>query len=798
MIFADIVLPVAREPFTFSTEEVVAPGQLVQVRLGKRRHMTGVVWRVHSERPSFAVKPIQRVLATRVSELQMRFWEWMADYYMCTVGEVMAAALPAALRPEGLSEGEFSADVYRPRREMFVSLRGDVNASLDSLSRAPKQYRALLEVAELSTPPVAQTSEATPHAAGGGGVLHYLPPQMLSIPRKSLSSDLATLKALEQKGFLVIDEREITNDDLPPLPRQLPVLSKKQQEAAGAIRNDSHETTLLYGVTGSGKTEIYITLIAQELAKGRNVLYLVPEIAMSSQLVARLRKWFGTRVIAWHSRVADDQRAAIYNRVAKAKGVVVLGARSATLLPLQNLGLMVVDEEHDPSYKQQNPAPRYHGRDAALVLAQMQGAHALLGSATPALESYANALSGKYGLVTLTERWGGAMLPQILLSDTLRAVQRGERTRHFNKALLDRLKGVLGEGRQAMLFQNRRGFAPYIECTACGAPVMCRQCNVALTLHKAEGVLRCHYCGRSVPIPAVCPTCGQAALEPRGFGTEKVEEELARLLPEARIARLDGDVAGSRRRYEGVIAAFESGAVDVLVGTQMITKGFDFGGVGLVGVLNADNLLAFPDFRAPERAFQTITQVAGRAGRRACALADSRSEPGGDAAISGGEPHVLAALDAVTAGGITETSLSSISEVVIQTAQPQLPILRQAASGDYAGMAREQLSERAEFLYPPYCRLIEITLRARDAALLWESANQLAARGRELFGALLLGPQPAAVDKIRNEHIVTLLLKVERAASLKAARDTLRALLNDLAANPRLRKIRIHCNPDPQ
>lgn len=732
-LYADIVLPVARGPFTFALRGEVAEGRFVRVQFGARKHITGVVWRVHDVRPSFVVKPVEEVLEGGISAEQMRFWEWLADYYMCSIGEVMAAALPAALRPEGLSEEEFDRDVYRPATERLLSLVRDgeewLNDAFEGLRRAKRQYAALMEIVE----------------AGGGDV-----------PRRAVKADAAALKTLEEKGLIHISERDIPEGELPAMPAGLPTLSHAQQAAHDEVRKkfEASQVVLLQGVTGSGKTEIYINLIAEELSKGRNVLYLLPEIAMSSQLVRRVRRWLGDRVVVYHSGLTGRRRAEAWRRVSGADGgMVVLGVRSAVLLPVRNLGLVVIDEEHDRSYKQEDPAPRYHARDAAIVLAHAAGAKTLLGSATPSLESFSNALAGKYGHVRLSERYGGAELPHMVISDTLRAVQRGERTAHFNKALLDRLSDVLAAGRQAMLFQNRRGFAPWLECAECGAAVMCRQCNVTMTWHKAEGLLRCHYCGRTQQPPSVCPACGAAALETRGFGTEKVEQELAHLFPAARIERLDRDTATSARRYENIIAAFERGETDILVGTQMITKGFDFGGVGLVGILNADNLLAYPDFRASERAFQTITQMAGRGGRR--------GERG---------------------------------EVVIQTSQPAAPVIRQAADGDYEAMANGQLAERAEYLYPPYCRLIEITLRHRDHDTLWTGANEFATKGREAFGRLLLGPQPPPVDKVRGEHILIFLLKVERGASFA---DTRRRLA-ELIATLRRHKLRITCNVDPQ
>ena len=431
--------------------------------------------------------------------------------------------------------------------------------------------------------------------------------------------------------------------------------------------------------------------------------------------------------------------------------------RSSIFLQLKHLQLIIVDEEHDASYKQADPAPRYNARDCAVVMARLWGGRTLLGSATPSLETWLNAEGGKYGRAVLAERYGDARPPEILVSDTIRAAKRGERHAHFNKLLLDKMEETLGRGEQVMLFQNRRGFSPYVECSQCGWTARCPHCNVTLTYHKGGARLVCHYCGYTAPVPAKCPSCEVTEVLPRGFGTEKVEEEIARLFPEARVARLDRDSVTSERAFNAIISDFEARKTDILVGTQMITKGFDFGGVSLVGILNADNLLNNPDFRAAERAFQLMLQVAGRAGRR-----------------------------------------SDGGEVVIQTSEPGHPVIRQVVAGDFAGMARMQLSERKAFFYPPYARLTSLTLRHRDVALLRRGVTELAARLRVRFGRRVLGPMTPPVDRIRGEYLAGLLLKIESGASSAKARALLAAELKAFAENPEFKTITFICNVDPQ
>ena len=591
-----------------------------------------------------------------------------------------------------------------------------------------------------------------------------LPPEVLAgaVPRRLLAAERPVLHQLERKGVIRAEERERQPGAAQDVRFRLPTLSPAQGRCLTQIRElfASRTGVLLHGVTGSGKTEIYIHLIAETLRCGDDVLLLVPEIALTAQLVERMERIFGSRVTVYHSRLTERARTETYLRLCRSEGgEFVVGARSALFLPLRRLRLVVVDEEHDTSYKQSDPAPRYNARDCAVVAASLFGGHVLLGSATPSLETWLNAARGKYGKVVLGERYGEARPPRIVISDTLRAVKRGERKAHFNKQLLDAIGERLDRGEQVMLFQNRRGFSPYVECPECGWTARCPNCNVTLTYHRGGSSERlvCHYCGHTEAVPVKCPACRVTDLAPRGFGTEKVEEEIARLFPRARVARLDRDSVTSERAFRSIVAGFARHDTDILVGTQMISKGFDFEGVSLVGILNADNLVNSPDFRAAERAFQLMTQVAGRAGRRAV--------PG---------------------------------EVIIQTSDPASPVIRQVAASDYEAMARQQLAERHTFFYPPYARLVALTLRHRDPELLHRGARALAEALRSRFGRRVLGPMTPPVDRIRGEYLAGVLLKVESGASFTRAREVLREVLDAFAAGEEFRRINLQCDVDPQ
>ncbi len=741
--YADIILPLAQPTYTFSVPQAmelsVGDAVVVPFGSGRDKYYTGIVLKIHSERPNFKnIKSIERKIysAPLLTELQLKVWQWVASYYISTIGDVMRVALPSMMKPSAWSEEEYSSEEYSPREEAYITLCESI--SKENLAkiehRAPKQAQALSEIIALG---------------------HKV------TPRRLLSTDMVTLRTLAKKGLLLIEMGDPLREAQMATPYLLPELTDNQDIALQSLIKsfENHSTSLLYGVTGSGKTEIYIHMIAAALERGEDVLMMLPEIALTAQLVERMERTFGSRVVVYHSRLTAKRRTEVYlqlNNRAEG-GNFVIGVRSAIFLPLKKLGLIIVDEEHDASYKQSEPAPRYNSRDVAVAMASMMGSRTLLGSATPSLESWVNAQSDKYGLAELTERYGDAVLPKIILSDTMRAVKRGERRSHFNFALLDRLKERLERGEQSILFQNRRGFAPYVECSECAWTPRCPHCNVSLTMHKSSSRLSCHYCGYQTVIPFECPECQSQNIKPMGFGTEKIEEQLAELLPSARLARLDRDTATSQSALNRIINDFAERRSDILIGTQMVTKGFDFGAVTLVGVLNADNLLHNPDFRAEERAFQLLMQVAGRAGRR--------SEQG---------------------------------EVVIQSSQIDHRVLQHVASGDYPSMARELLGEREVFSYPPYGRITVVTMRHRNRDVLYGGANYLASTLRSIFGRRLQGPVTPAVDKIRDEYLVVMNLKIEAGASSARARELLCAQIDALHAVKEYKYIEVVCDVDPQ
>lgn len=746
--YADIVVPLARGVFTFRVDGVrpPEPGAGVEVVVGARKRYLGIVWRVHDRRPDFRTKPVERVVTAQplLTPLQMRLWEWVADYYMCSLGDVMRFALPAALKPAGLTAEEFRSGEYRPVTVRCVRLAEELageeafRSACDGLRRAPAQA-AVLRRLRACRPDGGEMPRAELQASGA--VVDRL------VERGLLREEVHEAAAV---GRLPFHPQDASLAELTPAQRQ----AREAIEAAFTLRS----TVLLWGVTGSGKTEIYLHLIADVLARGGSVLYLMPEIAMTAQLVARVRRAFGDRVIVYHSQCTDRQRAEIYRTLlASTGGELVLGVRSAVFLPVAGVELIVVDEEHDASYKQTEPAPRYHARDCAVWLARQTGAKCLLASATPSIETWTNAQGGKYGFVTLAERYGEARLPQVLISDSQRAFRRGERKLHFDKALLDALRDVLAREAQAILFQNRRGFAPWVTCEPCGWVARCPRCSVTLTYHKQSGRLECHVCGYAMELPNRCPQCGMPSPRLMGLGTEKIEEEVASFFPEARILRLDRDTATSPTRYREIVERFERGDADLLVGTQMIAKGFDFPHVELVGVLNADGLLNYPDFRASERAFQMLTQVAGRAGR-------------------------------ANARGVA----------IIQTSQPDHAVIRQVQTLDYEGMVATQLAERGAFGYPPYGRLIVVALRHREEALVAEAAAWLAGRMRRLFGKRVFGPHAPVVEKINEVCCQEILLKIENGISAASVKSSLAELLAELAAHERYKKVFYYCDVDPQ
>ena len=748
MLYAQVVLPLAQPMYTFSVDEAlgVGIGDAVVVQFGSSRYYTGIVWSISTQRPEYPrIKPIlKRLYSTPlVTAEAQRLWEWIAEYYMCTIGEVMRVALPALAKPSATTLSELDELSIEPPTETFVALAEELRTE-EALAayvakhgrKAPRRTETMDRIAAL----------AMERRSTDGFV-----------PRRLVDAETVHIADLKRRGLIELREAtiEATHDKDDFL---LPTLSEAQQRALDAIDEGhrNNKVALLHGVTGSGKTEIYVHLIARTLAEGRDVLVLVPEIVITSQLVERLERIFEGRTTTYHSRLTPLRRGETFLRLASSTGgELIVGVRSAIFLPMKRPGLIVVDEEHDANYKQTDPTPRYNARDMAVVMGRIYGAKVVLGSATPSLESLYNATTGKYAYIELTERWGEAVLPEIIVSDTIRAVKRNERKTHFNLELLQNIHRSLSAGEQAILFQNRRGYAPYIQCRTCGYSPRCPHCNVTLTRHKATDRMECHYCGYNMPAPKMCPNCEVQDMALMGFGTEKVAEEISRLMPEARIERLDGDTSTSERAFKRIVTRFDSGEADILVGTQILTKGFDFGGVTTVGILNADNLLTMPDFRASERAFQLMMQVAGRAGRR-----------------------------------------NDRGRVVIQTSQPKHPVIRFVASGDYHAMANSELAERKAFGYPPYSHLIRLLLRHEEYNLLHHAAHALATVMRKKFGARVMGPVSAALEMLRGEHRAEILLKIESGASMQRARTLLREAIATVEGDPQYKTVKISVDVD--
>ena len=746
MLYAQVVLPLAQPMYTFSLEESLAVevGDAVVVQFGSFRFYTGIVWSISAEKPDLKrIKPILRKLYSTplVTPKLQQLWEWVADYYMCSVGEVMRVAMPSLAKPTASSLAEIDERSIDAPTESYIALKASLRSEEALLEyheahrRAPRRLETMDRIAAL----------AVERSAEDGFV-----------PRRLVDAEAVHIADLRRRG-LIVEERRVVglvnsaNDFL------LPKLSEAQGRTLDAIHaaHNDNKVALLHGVTGSGKTEIYIHLIAETLARGRDVLMLVPEIVITSQLIERLERIFEGRTTTYHSRLTQYRRGKTYLRLAASSGgELVVGVRSALFLPLKNLGLVVVDEEHDTGYKQNDPSPRYNARDAAVVLSCLMDAHVVLGSATPSLESYANALSGKYAYAPLMERWGDGVLPEVVISDSLRAMKRGERKTHFNLDLLQNIERSLADGEQVMLFQNRRGYSPYMQCTTCGYSPRCPHCNVTLTQHRANR-MECHYCGYTEERSAVCPNCQTQDMRSMGFGTEKVEEEVQRMFPDAVVDRLDGDTSTSESAFRRIVHRFEEGKTNILVGTQIITKGFDFGGVTTVGILNADNLVMQPNFRSSERAFQLMMQVAGRAGRR-----------------------------------------NDRGRVIIQTSQPQHPVIRSVAEGNYMAMASRELAERKEFGYPPYSRVVRFMLRHKDYSLLHRASHFFGDILLRKFGTRLMGPVSSAREMIRGEHCSELMLKIENGASFKRARQLIAEARDAMVAHEEYKRVTLIIDVD--
>ena len=818
MKYVDVILPLPlANTFTYSVPDewadVVRIGMRVVVPFGKKKMYTAVVYLVHTVMPTiYEAKDIVCLLDSEpiLRRPQMKFWEWISSYYQAFLGDVYQAAVPAGLKLESetrvcinpdfeaetvlsekeekvlmaLSEGkpvtvtelnkvteirdvmptlnkllgkgaveisEELTDKFRVKTETFVKLTSEASQEenlrkiFEELSRAKKQLEVLMMYIDLSK--------------------CLIPAKQRDVARKDLlkktGASAAVLSGLIDRGVLETYLKEIGRLDVSEVQTaEVYPLNEFQQTAFKEIEKQfiEKQVILLHGVTSSGKTELYIHLINKALAEGKQVLYLVPEIALTTQLTTRLKRVFGKRLGVYHSKFSDAERVEIWNNVLNDKSYdVIIGVRSSIFLPFRQLGLIIVDEEHESSYKQYDPAPRYHARNAAIVLASMHGAKTLLGTATPAVETYFNAQNGKFGFVELNQRHEDMAMPEILVVDTKEAYRKKQMESHFSDVLLERIAKALQNKEQIILFQNRRGYAPYIECKACASVPHCKNCDVSLTVHKTFNTLTCHYCGYTEAIPTICPACKMSGtLSTKGFGTEKIEDEIKELFPVARVSRMDLDTTRSKKSYEKIISDFEQHKVDILIGTQMVSKGLDFECVSLVGILNADNMLNFPDFRAHERAFQLMAQVSGRAGRK-----------------------------------------NKRGTVILQTTLPEHSIIGQVIRNDYAAMYKTQCDERKFFKYPPFYRMIQIVLRHRDPNVLNQASARMAVDLRAVFGNRVLGPNVPAVSRIQNMYIKHILLKFVVEASPEKAKDILRQITNQIISESKFKAVWINLDVDP-
>lgn len=740
--FIDVILPLPlADTYTYSIppEQMgkVVVGCRVIVPLGKKKHYTALVERLHNDAPKeYNVRPFDELLDETpiVTSKQLELWQWLSKYYICSLGEIFKAAVPQGLKGE-----------FKPRTEQRIRLSKTysspvaLNLALQSLSRAPRQKRLLSTFLQM--------------AADGNEIAKH---RLLETAQVSP----AICKELTDKGILEGYEVEIgrlAQNNAPIIPQNK--LNEAQQKAYDEIENSflNKNVTLLHGVTSAGKTEIYIHLISKAIESGKQVLYMLPEIALTKQIIERLQRVFGNRIGLYHSKFSDSERVEIWKKqLGNNPYDVILGVRSSLFLPFTNLGLIIIDEEHENSYKQQEPAPRYNARNAAIVLASLHNAKTLLGTATPCIESYYNATKGKYALVNLSKRYRSLQLPDIEVVDIQDMQRRKRMTGPFSDPLVEAMSTALKEKKQIILFQNRRGYSPMLECRTCGWTPRCKHCDVSLTLHKSAHKLTCHYCGYSIPAPKICPNCEQNNFASLGYGTEKIEDELSRIFPQARIERMDLDTTKTRAAYEKIINDFQQGDTDILIGTQMVSKGLDFDNVALVGILNADILLNYPDFRATERAFQLMAQVAGRAGRK------------GDT-----------------------------GKVILQTRQPDSPIIPLIVRNDYLQFYDNQLQERLLFHYPPFYRLVYVYMKHRDLHTLEEFSKIMGQRMREIFDYRVLGPDLPPVARVQQMYIRKIMLKIENNLSQYKINEALLALQQDMLCDRRFRSVTIYYDVDP-
>ena len=813
--FINVILPIPIEKlFTYKVtgEEAKAlkPGMRVAVPFGKSKIYTALVFEIHNTAPTvYEAKEIDQILDDQpiVTNIQLKFWHWLAQYYMCSIGEVFRSAVPSALLLESetlilrndranieendLLDDEFLVfealqhqsilrvqeisdildkkniipvlnrllkkniiflkeemyEQYKPKLVRYVQLgknyrsEEDLEALLNGLTRAPKQSQVVLSLFQLQ----AVTKK----------------PVKVSELEKASNSSSSIIKTLIDKGILeeqfVQTDRVVYEGD--DENEALKSLNDYQKVALKDIKNSfqDNKVVLLHGVTSSGKTEVYVKLIEEFLSQGKQALYLLPEIALTTQLISRLQAYFGEKVAVYHSKYNVQERVEVWNNVLENKPVaqIVIGARSALFLPFKDLGLVIVDEEHESSFKQYDPAPRYHARDAAIVLGNLHGSDILLGSATPSVESFYNVKVGKYGYAHIERRYGNVLMPDMELVDIKEQSRKKRMKGHFSERLLEEIAETLDNGEQVILFQNRRGFAPIMECTTCGHAPQCPNCDVSLTYHQHRKQLRCHYCSYHIALQETCQACGNATLDTKGFGTEQVEQELNTLFPKANVGRMDLDTTRGKHGYEKIINSFEQQEIDILVGTQMLTKGLDFRNVNLVGIMNADSLLNFPDFRAHERSFQLLTQVAGRAGRT-----------------------------------------KKRGKVIIQSYNPNHRILQQVTTNDYLGMFQEQIYEREQYKYPPINRIIKITFKHKDYNKLNDASEWFAKSLRNSFGGNVLGPEYPPVARIRNQYIKNVIIKIGENYSLVKTKNSIKRIEKSFNAISYYRGVRVIYNVD--
>jgi len=812
--FVNVILPIPLDKeFTYSINQNEAaflkPGMRVAVQFGKSKVYAALVHTVHQNSPTvYEAKEIEHILDEKpiATPNQLLLWDWIAQYYLCTKGEVMRAALPGAFLLESetiilkndkttideslLKDDEFLVyealqhqnllhiqelmnivnrknvlpiikrliekevivvkeeiyEQYKPKTVRYIKLHPDYTKEnalrqlLDEMTRAPKQREALMQLFTLQA-------------------IEVKPIKVETLVKKA-NTTTAVIKALIDKNILIqyyLQTDRVQYDGAENV--KIKKLNEYQEKAFNEINTAflEKEVCLLHGVTSSGKTEIYVQLIEKMVEKGKQVLYLLPEIALTTQLISRLQEYFGDKLTVYHSKYSVNERVEAWNNVKnkKNKAQIVIGARSAIFLPFIDLGLIIVDEEHESTFKQYDPTPRYHARDTAVVLAKMFGAKVLLGSASPSLESFYNGQDKKYGYVYLDRRYGNVLMPEINLVDLKTKYKKKEMKGHFSDTLLEGIQDALNQGEQVILFQNRRGYSPVVECNTCGHSTQCPNCDVSLTYHNYRNQLRCHYCGYSMAMLQQCLACSSTELSTKGFGTEQIENELLELFPSSKIGRMDQDTTRGKHGYEKIITAFENEEIDILVGTQMLSKGLDFRNVSLVGIMNADNLLNFPDFRAHERSFQLMLQVSGRAGRT-----------------------------------------KKRGKVLIQTYNPFHQILQQVSVNDYFGMYKDQIEERKQYKYPPFYRLIKITAKHKDYNKVNESMNWLAVSFKNVFGEYVLGPEFPPVSRIRNQYLKNTLIKVPKKQSLKKTKDVIRKIHTTFKSIKEFSGVRISIDVD--